>query len=325
MIARELETGTHLLAWNQSVTRTRWLATKLAIVGGAVAATVGLLSWAVTSWAHRIDDASGDRITPMLFGARGIVPVGFALFAFVLGVTAGMLIRRTVPAMAATLAIYIAAVYSMAEWIRAHLRPASHDTNPLDISSLDGLMISTGNEMTLVGSDSLAGAWVLSNQSITPAGEVFSGPADTQTCGIDASAHACEEWLGTLGCAKNSPTTPPTPRRHVRHGCGSAGNQAWAVLECRERGIGRDQFEVERLPLDLVDNHEHASSDNLRVRVVVIERNEESVTEGDDALDDTGCLQRLREVVRPTFTRDPGRAQRLLPRAPLAHDLVHGG
>ena len=64
LIARELETGTHRLAWNQSVTRTRWLATKLAIVGAATAATVGLLSWAVTSWAHRIDNAAGDRITP---------------------------------------------------------------------------------------------------------------------------------------------------------------------------------------------------------------------------------------------------------------------
>ena len=31
MVARELETGTHRLAWNQSVTRTRWLATKLAV------------------------------------------------------------------------------------------------------------------------------------------------------------------------------------------------------------------------------------------------------------------------------------------------------
>ena len=26
MVARELETGTHRLVWNQSVTRTRWLA-----------------------------------------------------------------------------------------------------------------------------------------------------------------------------------------------------------------------------------------------------------------------------------------------------------
>jgi hypothetical protein len=211
MIARELETGTHRLAWNQSVTRTRWLATKLAIVGRAAAATVGLLSWAVTSWAHRIDDASGDRITPLVYGARGIVPVGYALFAFVLGVTAGMLIRRTVPAMAATLAIYIAAVYSMGEWIRAHLRPASHVTNPLDVSSLNALMISPGNEMTVVASENVPDAWILSNQTITQAGEVFSGPADLQTCGIDAPAQVCEEWLGTLGLRQRAHLPPRQP------------------------------------------------------------------------------------------------------------------
>jgi ABC-type transport system involved in multi-copper enzyme maturation permease subunit len=39
LIGRELETGTHQLAWNQTVTRTRWLAVKLIAVGavGAVA------------------------------------------------------------------------------------------------------------------------------------------------------------------------------------------------------------------------------------------------------------------------------------------------
>ena len=31
LIARELETGTHRLVWNQTVTRTGWLATKLAL------------------------------------------------------------------------------------------------------------------------------------------------------------------------------------------------------------------------------------------------------------------------------------------------------
>ncbi len=97
LIARELEAGTHRLVWNQSVTRTRWLATKLAIVGGAAALTAGLLSWAVTTSSNRIDDATGDRITPLLYGARGIVPIGYAIFAFTLGVTLGMLIRRTSP------------------------------------------------------------------------------------------------------------------------------------------------------------------------------------------------------------------------------------
>jgi hypothetical protein len=199
LLAHELETGTHRLAWNQSVTRTRWLATKLAIVGAAAAATAGLLSWAVTSWAHHIDQATGDRITPGLFAARGIVPIGYALFAFTLGVTAGMLIRRSVPAMAATLAIYSAAVISMQEWIRAHLRPASHATNPLDTSSLDTLNIGQGNELTVIGSADVPGAWVLSNQTITATGQVFTGPANPQYCGPDAAPQVCTDWVGSLG------------------------------------------------------------------------------------------------------------------------------
>jgi hypothetical protein len=199
LLARELETGTYRLAWNQSVSRSRWLATKLAIVGAAAAATAGLLSWAVTSWAHQIDQAAGDRIIPGLFAARGIVPIGYAVFAFVLGVTAGMLIRRTVPAMAATLAIYSAAVFSMQEWIRAHLRPASHATNPLDTSSLDTLNIGAGNQLTVVASDNLPGAWVLSNQTITPSGQVFTGPANPQYCGADTAPQVCTDWVGSLG------------------------------------------------------------------------------------------------------------------------------
>src|SRR5215469_14545296 len=34
LIARELETGTYRLAWTQTVTRRRWLAVKLGIMGG---------------------------------------------------------------------------------------------------------------------------------------------------------------------------------------------------------------------------------------------------------------------------------------------------
>jgi hypothetical protein len=199
LLARELETGTHRLAWNQSVTRTRWLAAKLLIAGTATAATTGLLSWAVTTWAHRIDSATGDRITPMVFGARGIVPIGYALFAFALGVTAGMLIRRTVPAMAATLAGYAAVAVMMPQWIRAQLVPASHSTSPLDMSELDQLNIDLDGSMRVVSGIVPEGAWVLTNQTITPTGEVFTGPANWDTCGPEASSQACEEWVGSLG------------------------------------------------------------------------------------------------------------------------------
>jgi hypothetical protein len=200
LIARELETGTHRLAWNQSVTRTRWLATKLVMVGAAAVAATGLLSWMVTAWAGRIDEAAGDRITPIVFGVRGAVPIGYALFAFMLGVTAGVLIRRTVPAMAATLAVYAVALAAMPLWIREHLAPATHTTEPLDVSSLEsmGFNPETG-EMRVLGGDLPSGAWVLSNQTITPTGEVFDGPVNPQYCGRATGPQECEEWIGTLG------------------------------------------------------------------------------------------------------------------------------
>jgi hypothetical protein len=198
LLARELETGTHYLAWNQSVTRTRWLATKLAVIGGAAAATTGLLSWGITAWAHRIDEAAGDRIGPLVYGARGIVPIGYAIFAFALGVTAGMLIRRTVPAMAATLAGYVAAVGAMPLWIRAHLVPANHATPALDLDKLDTFGFGQDGRMRVLGQGP-SHAWVLSNQTITPAGAVFTGPADPQFCAANHSPRACEQWVATLG------------------------------------------------------------------------------------------------------------------------------
>lgn len=203
LMARELESGTYRLAWNQSVTRTRWLATKFAVVGGVTVVTVGLLSWAVTLWAHHIDDASDNRIDPMVYGARGIVPIGYALFAFVLGVTLGMLIRRTVPAMAATLAVYVAAVVSMPLWIRGHLAPLVHGTPPLDITHINRLLMRPGGALEVVSGDNPAGAWVLANTTVTSSGQLFTGPTNPQFCGENQGADSCLNWIGTLGLRQN--------------------------------------------------------------------------------------------------------------------------
>jgi ABC-2 family transporter protein len=200
LIARELETGTVRLAWNQSVTRSRWLATKLLGVGALSVATAGLLSLATTWSLRTIDQVAPDgRITPALFGARGIVPIGYAVFAFALGVTLGLLIRRTVPAMAATLAIYVGAVVVMAQWVREHLAPVSHLTRALDTDHIDGLMIyGDNNTMGVIGEGELPGAWVLTNRTLTPSGLEFTGPPDPQYCGERAPG-SCLDWVGTLG------------------------------------------------------------------------------------------------------------------------------
>jgi hypothetical protein len=197
LIARELETGTHRLAWNQSVTRTRWLAVKLA-AGCAIAATsTGLLSWAVTVWSQRVDSASHDRMTPLLYGSRGIVPVAYAVFAFVLGVTTGMLVRRVVPAMAATLAIYVGAVVAMPLWVRAHLIPAQHETIALDSQNIQGISIHNSSTIDVVGKE-VEGAWTVGNRTITSDGTTFTGPVDSTKCGPNGSPAKCHDWLASL-------------------------------------------------------------------------------------------------------------------------------
>jgi len=80
LIARELEASTHRLVWNQSVTRTRWLAIKLGLLALATIAAAGLGSLAVDWWSDPLDKAAaGDfaRMEPLLFATRGIVPVAY--------------------------------------------------------------------------------------------------------------------------------------------------------------------------------------------------------------------------------------------------------
>jgi ABC-type transport system involved in multi-copper enzyme maturation permease subunit len=72
LVARELENGTHRLAWNQSVPRRRWLAVKLTVLGLAAMAVAGTLSTLLTWATAPVDHATGERFTAILFGARAV-------------------------------------------------------------------------------------------------------------------------------------------------------------------------------------------------------------------------------------------------------------
>ena len=101
LVAREFETGTFRLVWTQGVTRTRWLAAKLAIAGAAAIAAGELFTLMVAWWASPIHKANAGY-TDFTAGSfhTGVAPAGYAAFGFALGVTAGLLIRRTAPATA---------------------------------------------------------------------------------------------------------------------------------------------------------------------------------------------------------------------------------
>src|SRR5262249_29639934 len=135
LIARELEDRTYRLAWTQSVTRTRWLAVKLGLPGLAAMAITGLFSLIITGWASPLDRAAtlgspilSNRMMPVLFAGHGIVPLGYAAFAFALCATAGALARRPVPAMAVTIVIFAAVQLIMPGFVRPYLIPPAHTT-----------------------------------------------------------------------------------------------------------------------------------------------------------------------------------------------------
>jgi MFS family permease len=132
LIAREFEAGTHRLAWTQTIARTRWLAVKLAVTCLAAMAVTEALSLMLAWWADPISKAivvggpppSGfgqARLGSFIFATSGITPLGYAAFGFALGTAAGTFIRRTVPAMAVTLAIFAAVQVATPLWVRPHL------------------------------------------------------------------------------------------------------------------------------------------------------------------------------------------------------------
>jgi ABC-2 family transporter protein len=144
LIARELESGTHRLVWNQSVTRRRWLLVKLLLVAvaGMVAAGLysALLTWAAGPYdrvaATPLDPLGAGRFSTLLFGARNIAPVAYAAFAVILGAVLGMAIRRTVPAMALTFLIFIVVQSVVPNVIRPHLSPPMTVSVPMTSATL---------------------------------------------------------------------------------------------------------------------------------------------------------------------------------------------
>jgi ABC-type transport system involved in multi-copper enzyme maturation permease subunit len=188
LVARELETGTFRLVWNQSVTRSRWLAAKLGFGVLATAVAVGILSTAITWWAHPIDGAVGSqhgslapRLTPISFAMRGIVPVGYAVFALLLGTLAGLVLRRSVPAMALTLAIYVLVQIAVPLWVRPHLVPPTTTSMVISQASFDGISLDGSGTATLT-THAGRGDWVLSNETVDAQGRATTLPSWFSRC-----------------------------------------------------------------------------------------------------------------------------------------------
>jgi ABC-type transport system involved in multi-copper enzyme maturation permease subunit len=196
LLTREFEDRTYRIVWTQSITRNRWLATKLAVIGVITVAVVAAIALVFTWWSGPID-STGNRIGTATFGSRGIVPIGYALFGLTLGTLLGTILRRTIPAMAASLAGFMIVRMFVQNVVRSHLV----STESVNVAPF--------------GPNGLAG-WILSSRTVDASGQTLSKSVAegtlTAACNItrstqdvDAALARCAQQLGIHDIAQVHP------------------------------------------------------------------------------------------------------------------------
>lgn len=122
LLSREFEQRTHLFAWSQSITKLRWVSVKLGLFAGVVLVSAAVLTVLVIWWHSPLDRAfyGGPWAA---FDVEGLAPIGYAVFALSLGTLAGLVLRRTIPAMALTLFVFVGVRILIAE-VRPHFMTA---------------------------------------------------------------------------------------------------------------------------------------------------------------------------------------------------------
>jgi ABC-2 family transporter protein len=189
LVAREVETGTYRLIWTQSVPRSAWLAARIGITSLAAAGVMGAISLAVTWWSSPLDGAvSGTRgalpthLTPVTFAMRGVVPVGYAVFAVALGTALGAVLRKTLPAMAITLALYAVVQIAMPLWVRPTLITPVTTTISFSRSTLDGISLDSSQDPTVTVHTADRNDWILSNETVDAEEHVAGLPGWFKSC-----------------------------------------------------------------------------------------------------------------------------------------------
>jgi hypothetical protein len=113
----DLEHGTFRLAWTQSVTRRRWLTTKLLTIYASGLLAAFAMTMLLTWWRGPLDSLSG-RMEPNVFDFEGIVPYAYTVFAVSLVLALGVFTRRTLVAAAGGLLVYFVLRIGIQTWAR---------------------------------------------------------------------------------------------------------------------------------------------------------------------------------------------------------------
>ncbi|MEV0218430.1 ABC transporter permease subunit [Streptomyces sp. NPDC050704] len=185
LLAGDLENGTAKLVNAQSVSRVRWLTTKLGMTALVVVVSTAAVSAVFTWWWSPVksssyvlswSDAAG-------FDSSGPVPVALTLFTVVGGVAIGMLLRRTLLSMVVTLGFAVA-VQVVWSYFRMSLG------NAITVTTHNG--VGSNSQPNVPDS-----AYVVDQSYLTASGDLMGwGSCNEQT---EKAANACLEKAQVVG------------------------------------------------------------------------------------------------------------------------------
>ncbi len=181
LLAREFESGTFRLAWTQSLSRRRWVLSRMLLLALATVAAAALLSALTMWWRGPFDNIDG-RIGPSGFDIEGLVVPAYTFFALAIGALAGMLLRRTIAAMSLFVAVFVAVRVGVEKLVRPHYLPPLHRT-------VDSLAPTTG-----------ARDWILTNRLVDAVGrQISTGREDLAIVHAQRARVDPQDYLLSLG------------------------------------------------------------------------------------------------------------------------------
>lgn len=191
VIAREMESGTHRLAWTQSVSPARWLASKLTVF--AVTSVAGGLTLMAVFWLGR---SGAGSVWNLNWADRGVyesigpVLIAYCLFAVVAGALVGLLVRRTLVALAAGGLVTGLVLFGFGS-VRWGLFPTTTYSGPAEGTSTDYTMYDHPVDSLIMdmGVHNAAGERFVAGQCSPGQRDHFPCPSDTKITGWYADVH----------------------------------------------------------------------------------------------------------------------------------------
>jgi hypothetical protein len=153
-VASEFERKTTRLAWTQSASRARWLASKFLVSIASMAIILVPLCFVLSWW---VGATFVPRITPKVFPIAGLMSVAYAIFCFALVAALGLFMRRAAWVFAIGLVLFAALFFTMQVQVRPNLATPS-------VATLASTLVTQGSTSGFYSSGGApAGSWYLSN------------------------------------------------------------------------------------------------------------------------------------------------------------------